>query len=405
MERRSSERQAFVLSSDPQVQLSFRDALTGARGYLVIDALVGGGAYGGVRICKKMKWTQLAPLARIGTVRYQLARVNMAGAKCGLEYDPEAPDRLQVLERFLRAIAPYLETQLSIGTDVGVTTAEVEQVLARIGLPSRMGAVQKLQGWDASAWPKYEAAMALPAGKEHVRELQVPLYAAHATKAAADMLLPDLEKPRIAVMGLGPYGLRLARGMAAQGLTVVALANSEAGYHAPSGFSEEILTHVDEKLFLDSAIQDYELVTYHEALRVPYDILVLADGRQRLTIHDVGKVGGRLVVEAAQRAVTPRAEYVLSDRGIPVVPNFAVSLGAIIVSDGIFSGAVPPERESIESLLSARARATTLEICRLAQGTRIPLRDAGLRVAFRRWERLPATWRPEHRRHTLDPAG
>jgi glutamate dehydrogenase (NAD(P)+) len=397
MERRARERQEFVLSSDPQVQLTYLDAQSGARGYLVIDTLAPAAAYGGVRIAKPLRWTALAPLARIGTVRYQLARINMSGAKCGLEYDPKAPDRLQVLERFLRALAPYLERNLSLGPDLGVTSAELDQLYARMGLPSRMAAVQRVQEWDESAWPRYLTAMDVKVGGEQITDLQVPYFAAHALKASVGMLLPRVEQPRVVVMGLGPFGMRLARLIAQQGCRVIGLANNEIGWYAEGGLSDEIMARAGGDLLLDPS-WDVELITYHEALRLDYDVLVLADGVQRLTTGDVGKVGGKLVVEAAQRAVTPKAELVLLDRGIQVLPNFAVSIGAIVLADALRSGEVAAEAEAIFEHLAGRARTTTIEICRLSLGTRISLREAGLRVAFRRWERLPATWTPSPRR-------
>jgi glutamate dehydrogenase (NAD(P)+) len=403
MERRARERQEFVLSADPQVKLSYFDALSGARGYLVIDTLAPEAAYGGVRVIRPLKWTSLAPLARIGTVRYQLARINLSGAKCGLEYDPQAPDKLQVLERFLRALAPYLERNLSLGPDLGVTAAELDQLYTRMGLPSRMGAVQRVQHWDAAAWPRYLAAMALQVGDEKMADLQVPYFAAHSLKASAGMLFPRTPEPRVVVVGLGPFGLRMARMVSQLGCKVVGLANNEVGWYAAGGLSEEIIARAGGELALDPA-WDVELITYHEALRLDYDVLVLADGKQRLTTGDVGKVSGRMVVEAAQRAVTPKAELVLLDRGIQVLPNFAVSIGAIVLADAVRADSVGRDADSLFELLAGRARQTTIEICRLSLGTRISLREAGLRVAFRRWEKLPATWNPT-RRSLVKPEG
>jgi glutamate dehydrogenase (NAD(P)+) len=402
MERRARERQEFVLTPEPQLRITYRDPITPAQGFLVIDTLAPGIAYGGVRIAKELNWKQLAPLARIGTVRYQLARANLSGAKCGLMYDPQAPDRLAVLERFLRSLRPYLDTVVSLGPDVNVSEEELDQVIGRIGMTSRMTAVARAQGWAPAVWDLYRDIMHRPLLGETVRDLQVPLFTAHAIRNACQMLLPKQPVPRVAVIGIGPFGRRVARLIARQGGSIVALANSEMACHAPEGLSLEQLDRVTEDLDFQGGAE-VELLTYHEALRVPYDVLVLA-GKQRLGISDVGKVDGRLVIEAAQQTIAPQAEYVLIDRGIDVVPNFAVSIGAIILSDAIRRG-VATEVDPLLTHLADRARTTMLEICRLAEGTKISLRDASLRVAFRKWEWLPPVWSTQNSPILVDGDG
>ena len=80
-ERRSPERKAPLLDSEPELVIQFRDPITRASGYAVIDTLSTGCAYGAVRIQPGARWTDLAPLARIATVRYQLARVWLERAR------------------------------------------------------------------------------------------------------------------------------------------------------------------------------------------------------------------------------------------------------------------------------------------------------------------------------------
>src|SRR6478609_3405435 len=100
-ERRLADRRPLTQGSEPELVIHWSDPLTGAPGYAVIDTLAFGVAFGGVRVRKNQQWTDLAALARIGTIRYQLARVPIGGARLGINYDPEAPDIDEVLGRFL----------------------------------------------------------------------------------------------------------------------------------------------------------------------------------------------------------------------------------------------------------------------------------------------------------------
>src|SRR5579859_3108355 len=100
-ERRGPERSSVVVGAEPELVIHYCDPPTQAKGYVIVDTLAAGVAYGGVRVWPRMNWTDLAALARSATVRYQLARVALGGAKLGLQYDPNAPDVDDVLGRFL----------------------------------------------------------------------------------------------------------------------------------------------------------------------------------------------------------------------------------------------------------------------------------------------------------------
>jgi glutamate dehydrogenase (NAD(P)+) len=382
VERRGLER--LALGPEPHLTLTYRDPITQARGYVVIDTLALERVFGGIRIAQNVSIRLLAPLARLGTIRYQLARVSLGGAKCGLDYDSNAPDRHEVLERFLRSLRPLLSTVLTLGPDLGVTQQQLEQTLSRFGASSRLSD-------DDTLWARYQSMLDMPTRFGSLRDVRVAFFAAIATQAAIGMVLPKVTTPRVTIVGVGPFGLLIARILRELGCQIIALANAEMGCTAKDGLSSELLAEIGDDLSI-AGRWDADFVTYQETLRLPCDVLVFADGQQFLDINHVGKINAGLVIEAAQRSVSSSAEKVLNDRGISVVPNVAVSLGGIILADAIFVQGQPPESAALMAYLEERARATILEICRLASGLRITLRDAALRVAFRRWEQLPATW-------------
>jgi glutamate dehydrogenase (NAD(P)+) len=394
MERRALERQDLVLGSEPEVTLSYRDPISHAHGYVVIDTLGPGRAYGGMRVGQNLSFKQLAPLARIGTVRYQLAGVPLGGAKCGLDYPADAPDKLVVLTRFLRTIRPYLDQWLSLGEDVGLTNAELEQALKDAGVDNRIRAVQTGQGFDDESWARHVEALTLPVGQERIREVRVPYFGAVASVTAMESVLPIGEAFRVGVLGMGPLGLRMARMLNELGCKVVTLGNPEMAVHSEDGLTHEFLEHAQDA-FSSASDASLEYLTYAEALRSPVDALVLADPAQRLDVFDCGKLHAKLVIEAAHQAISPTAELILIDRNIQVLPNFAVTLGAIILCDGIVNRAVPLEVPALLADLNGRARSLVQQICRLSEALRISLRDAALRVAFKRWTQLPPTWSPQ----------
>jgi glutamate dehydrogenase (NAD(P)+) len=75
-----------------------------------------------------------------------------------------------------------------------------------------------------------------------------------------------------------------------------------------------------------------ERITNDELLELDCDFLVPAaiDG----VIHggNAPRVRAKVVVEAANHPVTPEADQVLNDRGIPVLPDILVNAGGVVVS-------------------------------------------------------------------------
>src|SRR6478735_7441605 len=99
-DRRLADRSPLTQGPEPELVINWRDPVTQADGYAVIDTLAKGVAFGGLRVRKNQRWTDLATLARVGTIRYQLSRVPIGGARLGINYDPEAADVGEVIGRF-----------------------------------------------------------------------------------------------------------------------------------------------------------------------------------------------------------------------------------------------------------------------------------------------------------------
>jgi glutamate dehydrogenase (NAD(P)+) len=382
-ERRSIERIAYTLGSEPELVVRYHDPVCAAIGHVVIDTLATGVAFGGMRIAKNIQWTELAPIARSSTIRYQHARVGLGGARLGLDYDPRAPNLEEVLGRFLTAIRALLGSSVSIGPDLNTPAAMLERVLAQCGLPWRMQAVQQAQGWPVERWTNYQTLLAASDEGVLLRDLQVPYSVAESVMAMGEFLFH--RQQTVGVVGSGPFGLQIARLLALRGATVVAVGGSSAGVYAAGGLAPYLLNASGPPRSLDSS---HIYITCDELISMPLDVLVLASGPDVVAVENVGKVRAALVIEAAARSISRSAEMVLVARGTAVLPNFAVTMGAVLLADAVLQGQVVKPGEARE-FIGHQVHATIRELARLSATLRVSLRDAGVRLAFHRWDVPP----------------
>ncbi len=361
---------------DAELRLDYLDPITLTRGCAVIDSLAHP-SYAGVRVCPQLIPEQLMMQARQRSLRYRLANVPLVGAQLGLQYNPDAPDFRDVLGRFLAALRPFLESTMSLGPDLNVSTHVLEDVLHRFNLPPRIHVMQQRQGWDAARWHHYEQLVAMPVTPhETVADTQTPYSVACATLTAMREL--SLRELSVAVLGHGPFGARTARYLHQMGAKVVALGDTTAAVHNAHGLRPEVL---DAESLVEVDVTSAMYITGDEFLSLPVDAIVAASHEDLITIDNVGHLRAGLVVVAATHAVTADAEKVLTARGIPVFPSFAATVGPVFLTDGVLRQHLETPQAALDFLARSVQR-TTSEIMRLSSSLRISLREAGLRLAF-----------------------
>lgn len=128
-------RYSDYLRKAPELVVRWRDRETPATGYLVINSLRGGACGGGTRMRPGVTSSEVNYLAKAMELKFALTGPPIGGAKSGIDFDPSDPRKPEVLERWYRAIRPYLQHCYGTGGDLGVD--EMEDVLpcfGRIGL-------------------------------------------------------------------------------------------------------------------------------------------------------------------------------------------------------------------------------------------------------------------------------
>lgn len=111
----------------PEIVFHWKDQLTDAEGWTVINSLRGGAAGGGTRMRKGLNKNEVLSLAKTMEVKFTVAGPPIGGAKSGINFDPRSPEKAGVLNRWYKAVSPLLKNYYGTGGDLNVD--EIHEVI------------------------------------------------------------------------------------------------------------------------------------------------------------------------------------------------------------------------------------------------------------------------------------
>lgn len=111
----------------PEIVFEWKDALTEAEGWVVINSLRGGAAGGGTRMRVGLDKREVESLAKTMEVKFTVAGPAIGGAKSGINFDPKDPRKKEVLKRWFAAVSPLLKSYYGTGGDLNVD--EIHEVI------------------------------------------------------------------------------------------------------------------------------------------------------------------------------------------------------------------------------------------------------------------------------------
>ena len=111
------------------------------------------------------------------------------------------------------------------------------------------------------------------------------------------------------------------------------------------------------------------------------DILVPAAVSYAIRQDNVAEVAARFIVEAANSATTPEAETVLTERGIPVIPDFVANAGAAAWAWWLLQGEVGTDPQDSFDRLGSEMREKIAVMLAAWTGSAVRPREAAWQLA------------------------
>ena len=169
-------------------------------------------------------------------------------------------------------------------------------------------------------------------GGSKARDFSTSIGGAYVLQEFADEFGIKPKKTSIVVQGFGNVGMNIARILHEWGYKVVAVSDSKNGIFNKKGLNiMDVIKH-KQKTGQLSKFKNSKAISNEALLELKADVLVPAALEDQITKKNASKIKAKLIIEMANRPITPEADGILLDKNIFVVPDILANAGGVVVS-------------------------------------------------------------------------
>ena len=294
-------------------------------GYRVVHSNILGPSKGGIRFDPNVNLDEVKALAAWMTWKCAVVDIPYGGAKGGVTCNPRHMSAGEI-ERLVRA---YTLSMIDVfGTDKDIPAPD-------------MGTGPREMAWLMDEYSRKQGMTvnAVVTGKPIV--LGGSLGRTEATgrgvmvsaMAAMEKLKINPYKASCAVQGFGNVGSCAAQLLHERGLTIKSISDISGAYYNDNGIDiEKALAYRDANKGTLEGFTEAEKINGEELLTLPVDVLVPAATEDVITSQNAPKIQAKLIVEGANGPTSSKADGIIHEKGIMVVPDILANAGGVTVS-------------------------------------------------------------------------
>ena len=293
-------------------------------GFRVQHNFARGPAKGGIRYAPDVSLDEVKALSAWMTWKCAVVNVPFGGGKGGIICNPQQMS-LGELERMTRRYTAELID--FIGPDKDVPAPDMntnEQTMAWIMDTFSMHARHTVTAVVTGK----PVALGGSLGRREATGRGVLITVNEAIKRFG--LTPD--KTSVVVQGSGNVGGIGAQLMYDTGYKVLAISDVAGGIYNPNGLN---IPHVLEYWQQNRSFDDYpdvEHVTNKDLLEIECDVLAPCATENQITSENADRIKCKILAEGANGPTTPKADKILHEKGIFVIPDILCNAGGVTVS-------------------------------------------------------------------------
>lgn len=294
-------------------------------GYRVIHSTILGPSKGGIRFDPHVNLDEVKALAAWMTWKCAVVDIPYGGAKGGVTCNPREMSAGEI-ERLMRA---YTQAMADVfGPDKDIPAPD-------------MGTGPREMAWLMDQYSRYKGMTthAVVTGKPLVMGGSLGRTEATgrgvmvSSMAAMEKLKINPYKATCAVQGFGNVGSWAARLLHERGLIIQAVSDLSGAYFNAQGIDiEKAIQYRDVNKGSLEGFTGAEKISNENLLTLPVDLLVPAATEDVITSSNVVGIKARLIVEGANGPTSSKADNVINENGIMVVPDILANAGGVTVS-------------------------------------------------------------------------
>ncbi|MBI3035774.1 Glu/Leu/Phe/Val dehydrogenase [Candidatus Woesearchaeota archaeon] len=279
---------------------------------------------GGIRFHPEVNLEEIKTLAFLMTLKCAVANLPYGGAKGGIMIEPKqfSEEELERVSRgYIREINGF------IGHDVDIPAPDVNtdsKIMAWM-----LDEYEKLKGRHS---PATITGKPIALGGSKARDFSTSIGGAYVLQELTETFDMKPKKTSVAVQGFGNVGMNIARILHEWGYKVIAVSDSKSGIYNKNGLNiKDVISH-KQKTGQLSKFKNSGEISNEELLELKTEVLVPAALEDQITKKNAGSVKAKLILEMANRPITPEADDALLEKGVFVMPDILANAGGVVVS-------------------------------------------------------------------------
>jgi glutamate dehydrogenase (NAD(P)+) len=348
-------------------------------GYRVQHDKSRGPMKGGLRYHPTVDLDEALGLASLMTWKTAVVNLPYGGAKGGIAVDP-AKLSARELERLTRRFVQQIHDIIGPHTDIPAPDVNTNaQVMAWI-----MDEYSKIHGFSPAVVTGKPVDLFGSRGREEATGRGVVFALEEFLKDAGT---GEVRGKTFAVQGFGNVGSWASRFLHERGGRIVAVSDASGGVRNPEGLDiPKLIEHVKATHSV-VGFTGTDAISNEDLLLSDVDVLVPAALGGVITEANAKAVRARVVLEAANAPTTPRADEMLTERGVVVLPDIWVNAGGVTVSYFEWAQNIQQfswEEDKINAELARHMREAYATLARVVRERKVSFRTAAFIVAIGR---------------------
>lgn len=293
-------------------------------GYRVIHNDILGPSKGGIRYAPDVSLDEMKALAAWMTWKCAIMSIPFGGAKGGVKCDPSKLSTLQ-LEKITRR---YTSNLIDIfGPDRDVPAPDMntnEQVMAWI-MDTYSMHMRRTE-------PAVVTGKPLLLGGSLGRREATGRGCMIVTLTAMEKLGMKPKDTSVVVQGFGNVGSVSAQLLREQGCKIIAVGDISGAFYNKKGIDiDKALEWAKHNRTL-AGFPGAEQIAQEELLELECDVLVPAAKEDQITHRNASKIKAKIICEGANGPTSSKADPILQEKGILVIPDILANAGGVTVS-------------------------------------------------------------------------
>jgi glutamate dehydrogenase (NAD(P)+) len=278
---------------------------------------------GGVRFHPEVDLDEIRALASLMTWKTAIAGVPYGGAKGGVNCparDLTANELQQIARSFMSKIEKVLGPNRDIpAPDVNTNAQTMAWMMDEYG---------KLHGHT----PACVTGKPLALEGSHGRESATGRGVVYMFQEAARELEIDPAETTFVVQGYGNVGSWAARLMQELGAKLVGVSDADGAIRSDKGIDAGALAQHTRGARSVTEFDGVEVIDPDELLEIECDVFIPAALGGMIHESNADRLRCRIMVEGANSPTTPKADAILAENGVHVIPDVMANAGGVVVS-------------------------------------------------------------------------